>query len=85
MYASNQLTLVTTSLLLSDTINDHLAASFDKSVKPSRYGVWAQGFGSWLSGKSDGNAAKLDSTTSGVISGIEGAVLPDWRVGVVGG
>ena len=71
--------------MVSNTINGHVAASFDKSVKPLRYAAWAQGFGAWMESSSDGNAAKLDSTTGGILSGVDVAVFSNWRVGVAGG
>ncbi|QDY71398.1 autotransporter domain-containing protein [Qingshengfaniella alkalisoli] len=45
---------------------------------------WSQGFGSWGTTDSDGNAAHLDRSTSGVLIGADGLV-GDWRVGLLAG
>jgi fibronectin-binding autotransporter adhesin len=45
---------------------------------------WSHGFGSWGSTNSDGNAASLDRSTSGLLIGTDGLV-GDWRVGMLSG
>lgn len=45
---------------------------------------WSQGFGSWGSTSSDGNAARLSRDTGGLLMGAD-APAGDWRVGVVAG
>ncbi|MDH4992384.1 autotransporter-associated beta strand repeat-containing protein [Aquamicrobium lusatiense] len=45
---------------------------------------WSQGFGSWGSTDSDGNAAALNRSTGGLLIGTDGLV-GDWRVGLLAG
>jgi len=45
---------------------------------------WSQGFGSWGSTDSDGNAAALDRSTGGLLIGTDGLV-GDWRIGLLAG
>ncbi|WP_265975612.1 autotransporter domain-containing protein [Brucella intermedia] len=45
---------------------------------------WSQGFGSWGSTDSDGNAAGLDRSTGGLLVGTDGLV-GDWRIGLLAG
>jgi outer membrane autotransporter protein len=45
---------------------------------------WSQGFGAWGSARSDGNAARLDSSTGGVLGGTD-IFVGDWRVGLTAG
>ncbi|PWJ82318.1 outer membrane autotransporter protein [Pseudaminobacter salicylatoxidans] len=45
---------------------------------------WSQGFGSWGTTDSDGNAANLNHSVGGLLIGADGLV-EDWRVGVLGG
>lgn len=45
---------------------------------------WGQGFGSWGSISSDGNAARLQRDTSGVLMGMD-VLAGTWRVGLLGG
>lgn len=45
---------------------------------------WSQGFGAWGATGSDGNAAKLDSSTGGALAGAD-VLVGDWRVGLTAG
>ncbi|XSG82073.1 MAG: autotransporter outer membrane beta-barrel domain-containing protein [Methyloligella sp. ZOD6] len=47
--------------------------------------VWSQGFGSWADIDGNGNAAAIDGTLGGVVSGLDAEILPGWRAGVAGG
>ena len=49
-----------------------------------RFAVWSQGFGSWGSTESDGNAAGFDRSIGGMLIGADG-MAGDWRIGMVGG
>ncbi len=49
-----------------------------------RFAVWSQGFGSWGGTDSDGNAARFDRSTGGLLVGADG-MAGDWRIGMVGG
>ncbi|MEO5755450.1 MAG: autotransporter domain-containing protein [Mesorhizobium sp.] len=51
----------------------------------NRFVVWGQAFGSWASGKDDGNAAAFKRSTGGFLAGGDGAVGDTWRVGVLTG
>ncbi|WP_268968722.1 autotransporter outer membrane beta-barrel domain-containing protein [Tritonibacter mobilis] len=46
--------------------------------------LWSQGFGSWGSTDSDGNAASLHRKSGGLLIGTDGR-LGDWRVGLLAG
>ena len=45
---------------------------------------WINGFGSWGSTNSDGNAAYLSRSTGGMLAGVDGLV-GDWRLGALAG
>lgn len=60
------------------------AATDLKTVEGSDGGAWARIYGSWGEIKGDGNAAKVDRDTSGVLVGADRRV-GNWRVGVMGG
>lgn len=47
--------------------------------------VWGQGFGSWGHTDGDGNAARLNRSNGGVITGFDGVVAQSWRLGLMGG
>ncbi|WP_420959672.1 autotransporter domain-containing protein [Brucella sp. IR073] len=47
--------------------------------------AWGQAFGAWSKTKSDGNAADLDQSTGGFITGFDAAVATDWRLGAFAG
>jgi outer membrane autotransporter protein len=81
-HASNKAALVSNALLISDTIGRRAADPRDKAAAPVR--AWAQGFGNWMDRGSDGNAAKLDSTTGGFVSGID-TTVSSWRLGAAAG
>src|SRR5262249_16599430 len=46
-----------------------------------RFAIWEQGFGSWGHWNSDGNAAKFDRSTGGLIVGADGLVFDRARIG----
>lgn len=50
-----------------------------------RYGAWGSAFGSWGSTDSDGNAGKLSRSTGGFVTGLDGLVTDDWRLGFLAG
>ncbi|MDM0090571.1 MULTISPECIES: autotransporter domain-containing protein [unclassified Variovorax] len=60
------------------------AATDLKTVEGLDGGAWARIYGSWGETKGDGNAAKVDRDTSGVLVGADRRV-GNWRVGVMGG
>lgn len=62
------------------------AAEIPVLVAPDHSGpvLWSQGFGSWGSTDSDGNAAPLDRNTGGLLIGAD-TLVGDWRVGLLAG
>jgi outer membrane autotransporter protein len=55
------------------------------AVNPDGIAAWGQAFGAW--GHSNGNldAGRIDRSSSGFVTGIDGAIGDDWRVGVLTG
>jgi outer membrane autotransporter protein len=47
--------------------------------------AWGSVFGSWGSTDGDGNAAKLDRSTGGFVTGLDGLVAEDVRLGIMTG
>lgn len=81
-HASNKAALISNAALISDTIGRRAADPRDKAAAPVR--AWAQGFGNWMDRGSDGNAAQMESTTGGFVSGID-ATVSSWRLGAAAG
>lgn len=50
-----------------------------------RFAVWGQGFGAWGRTDSDGNAAKLKTSTGGFLMGADAPVFDTWRLGIMAG
>src|SRR5690606_12202707 len=50
-----------------------------------RFAAWGRAFGSWGTFDGDGNAAALDMSTAGVLTGIDGLVDDKVRVGILAG
>ena len=50
-----------------------------------RFAIWGQAFGGFGHIKSDGNAAKLDRNSGGLLIGGDGQVAEHWRLGAFGG
>lgn len=55
------------------------------SPTADRLAVWGQGFGAWGRIDSDGNAAKLSTSTGGFFVGADMPVFETWRFGVLAG
>ncbi|QUS40503.1 autotransporter domain-containing protein [Tardiphaga alba] len=49
------------------------------------FAVWGSAFGSWGKVNSDGNAARVDTETGGLLAGVDTLVLNNWRLGLFGG
>ena len=47
--------------------------------------AWGQVYGAWGETDSDGNAARLETSTGGFLAGIDGAITPDIRLGLLAG
>jgi outer membrane autotransporter protein len=50
-----------------------------------RFAAWGTAFGSWGSFDGDGNAASLDTSTGGFLTGVDGLVAEDVRLGIMTG
>lgn len=50
-----------------------------------RVTLWGQAFGAWARTQANGNAARLDRSTGGFLSGGDTRVSPHWRLGAVAG
>ncbi|MGH6762629.1 MAG: autotransporter outer membrane beta-barrel domain-containing protein [Phyllobacterium sp.] len=50
-----------------------------------RFAAWGTAFGSWGSIDGDGNAASLDTSTGGLLTGIDGLVAENVRLGILTG
>jgi len=55
------------------------------AVNPDGIAVWGQAFGSWGHSNGNVNAGRIDRSSSGFVTGIDGAVGDGWRVGVLTG
>jgi len=92
IHASAKTALIEDSRFVRIAINDRLRAAFGSAgaspmrgaADPAGPGVWSYGFGSWGATGSDGNAARLDRATGGLLTGVD-AVVGDWRVGLLTG
>jgi outer membrane autotransporter protein len=51
----------------------------------SGWGSWGETYGSWGTNDSDGNAARVKRSSSGVLVGVDAPVGADGRIGLVGG
>ncbi len=47
--------------------------------------AWGQAFGAWGEANGDGNAARLERSTGGFLTGLDGAIAPDVRLGLLAG
>ncbi|MGH6763969.1 MAG: autotransporter domain-containing protein [Phyllobacterium sp.] len=52
---------------------------------PERFALWGQAFGAWSETDGDGNAARLDHSGGGFVTGIDAPVFDTWRLGVLAG
>jgi outer membrane autotransporter protein len=64
---------------------DDAKAITTASVASERYGAWGSVFGSWGHFGGDGNAAKLSRSTGGFVTGVDGLVTDDVRLGFLAG
>ena len=55
------------------------------ALPTERYGAWGSVFGSWGSTDSDGNAGKLSRSTGGFVTGVDGLITDDIRLGLLAG
>ncbi|EJN02657.1 autotransporter serine protease, partial [Phyllobacterium sp. YR531] len=52
---------------------------------PASTALWAEAYGSWAHADSDGNASSYSRDTGGFVTGADGVVAQDWRLGVLAG
>lgn len=71
---------------------DAMAYAMPAKARPMRapesgstLAIWGQGFGSWGHTGGDGNAAAVNRSTGGIITGIDGVVAETWRLGLMAG
>lgn len=50
-----------------------------------KFAVWGRGFGAWGHLDGDGNAARMDRSTGGLIGGGDATVGDNWRLGLLAG
>ncbi|WP_456856501.1 autotransporter domain-containing protein [Bradyrhizobium sp. USDA 4501] len=55
------------------------------AANSDRFAVWGESFGSWGHSDGDGNAARLNRSTSGFFIGADAPVFDTWRFGAVAG
>lgn len=55
------------------------------SADVPKMAAWGQVFGNWSETKGNGNAAKLDQSTGGFVTGFDAALADNWRLGVMAG
>jgi len=57
------------------------------SIAPAQnlYTAWGYAYGAWTRQDSDGNAGAVKSSVGGFVTGIDGAVLDTWRLGLLAG
>ncbi|XSG81320.1 MAG: autotransporter domain-containing protein [Methyloligella sp. ZOD6] len=96
--ASVQTTLIDDSRFVRNAALNRLQASFDETVTPDMPGMnylghaapngitaWGQGYGSWGSWDGSTNTASLDRSIGGFVVGLDGAVAPNTRLGILAG
>lgn len=52
---------------------------------PATTALWGEAYGGWAYAGGDGNAAGYSRNTGGFVTGLDGAVADDWRIGVLAG
>ncbi|CAM5497300.1 hypothetical protein MAUB1S_08320 [Mycolicibacterium aubagnense] len=60
-------------------------ATLVPAERPNDNGAWASAFGSWGQTGSDGNAAETSRDIRGFMTGADGLVTGDWRLGFLAG
>lgn len=73
-----------------DAVGVKAATSDMAAADTKATAIWAEGYGSWSSRDSDGNAAGLTRNTGGFVSGLDGVIAEglfnsDWRLGLLAG
>jgi outer membrane autotransporter protein len=55
------------------------------ATNPDRFAVWGQAFGSWGHSSGNANAARIDRSSGGFVTGIDTSIANSWRVGLLTG
>jgi len=55
------------------------------ALEQNLYTAWGYAYGAWTRQDSDGSAGALKSSVGGFVTGIDGAVLDTWRLGLLAG
>ncbi len=88
IYASLQTSLLQDSLLTRDAVLQRMANLFDAHLDQSHAsssGIWGQAYGANTRFSSDGNAQAMKRNLAGFISGIDGQLADNWRLGLFTG
>ncbi|WP_236849212.1 autotransporter-associated beta strand repeat-containing protein [Chania multitudinisentens] len=94
LYASSKAALIEDSRFVREAANNRLRGAFGH-VATEQQAVklnsdddvvsWGQAFGAWGATSGDGNAARLNRDTGGILLGGDKLLKDNWRVGVIGG
>ena len=80
IHASARTALIEDTRRIRTTANDRVRAGFAQDESQPGYNLWAHAFASGGSIAGNGNAAKLDRSSSGFLTGIDGQ-LEGWTLG----
>ncbi|MDQ8700554.1 autotransporter domain-containing protein [Hyphomicrobium sp. LHD-15] len=85
IYASARSAFIEDSGFVRAAALDRLRTAFEDGAPAGgdRLAAWGHGFGSWGETDGDGNAAKLDRVTGGIIVGADARAFEAWRVGAI--
>jgi fibronectin-binding autotransporter adhesin len=85
-HASVKTALLEDGQLVRDAETSRLRSVFDETAADAGdAGLWGQAFDNRGSNDGDGNAAKINRSTSGLLFGGDTAALKDWRTGFLAG
>jgi outer membrane autotransporter protein len=85
IHASAKTALIEDSRFVREAAFDRLRAGGCGDCQTTQAAAWMRAFGSWGHTNGDGNAARLDRSTSGVFLGVDGELGAGWRVGALTG
>ncbi|MFD0986652.1 autotransporter outer membrane beta-barrel domain-containing protein [Methyloligella solikamskensis] len=98
IHASVQTTLIDDSRFVRNAAMNRISDAFDDSAAPAMptmsylghsatdgLTAWGQGYGSWGSWDGSANAASVDRSIGGFVVGVDGAINPNTRLGVLAG
>lgn len=88
IHASMQTALIDDSRLIRNAVNDHIRTGLSGAGMvdmTSGSAIWSQAFGSWGHFAGDGNAARFDHSTGGLLLGADAPLFDTGRFGVVAG